>query len=171
MAKPRQDRNNVRYQAIRYQVSELGLQHRISSSAWSRASRRWLNFTLWSCGLHNSCLQYPRFVMKSCGCRYQRPIIGAATQNLVQCMKQGIAKVVELYSLILWTSYSYLQCPRFVMNSCRCRYQRPIIGAATQNLVQWMKQSVAKVVVLYTLILWTSYSSFSALYRIARVHL
>ena len=97
--------------------------------------------------------------------------VGAASQNIMQCMKQGIAKVVELYSLILWTSYSWLQCPRFVMKSCGCSHQRPIIGAATQNLVQWMKQSVAKVVVLYTLILWTSYSSFSALYRIARVHL
>ena len=97
--------------------------------------------------------------------------VGAATQNIIQCMKQGIAKVVELYSLILRTSYSCLQCPRFVMKSCGCTYQRPIIGAATQNLVQCMKQGVAKVVVLYSLILWTSYSSYSALDRIAGVHL
>jgi len=39
------------------------------------------------------------------------PVVGAAAQNIMQCMKQGVAKVVELYSLILWTSYSSCLCP------------------------------------------------------------
>jgi len=92
--------------------------HKISSGhSWTTFNVKTINCmhqTGFRKGAHQPAVCYPHiFGNHVCSCQSQRlphfPIVGGATQDFIQCMKQFIAKVAELFDLVDFMSS--LQCP------------------------------------------------------------